>query len=104
MTKSQIIPLCGLFCNFIGVVVIGFIVKYVQILGPYRGGLGKPDDRRHKNLEPLFLGMYRSGVYPAICGDVAGIGHALIFMSIRSRTGIEFEDSARGYSFSGGVG
>lgn len=72
MKTIQVITLAGLFCNFIGVVGIGFIVKYVQIYGPYRGGLGRPADRWHNFLNRLFWACIALGFVLQFVGTLAG--------------------------------
>lgn len=72
MMTSKAIALCGLLGNFIGVVGIGFIVKYVQICGPYRGGLGKPVDTRHVVLNRFFWACIALGFVLQFIGVLVG--------------------------------
>jgi hypothetical protein len=50
----KILVILGLIFNTFGVLGIGFVVEYVQICGPYRGGLGKPKNKCHEILNRIF--------------------------------------------------
>ena len=60
----------GLLANILGVLGIGFIVKYTQVHGPYRGGLGKPSNKIYGFLNRLFWTMILLGFVLQLIGVV----------------------------------
>jgi hypothetical protein len=64
----KILVILGLIFNTFGVLGIGFVVEYVQICGPYRGGLGKPKNKCHEILNRIFWIMIVVGFLLQILG------------------------------------